>query len=146
MRPSGNMAEIFTARDCLFNGGHKDESGKSERKLDEFRDGLRAREGLLAACHGRATMTHFPKSQFGQTLEIRADRIEPAVDLANRQFDEAHPRKGPAHKGPAPPKVWNGARRTIRRNELRLLVPLADTTIYEMEQRGEFPSSPAVSI
>jgi prophage regulatory protein len=59
--------------------------------------------------------------------------------LANRQFDEAHPRKGPAHKGPAPPKVWNGARRTIRRNELRLLVPLADTTIYEMEQRGEFP-------
>lgn len=29
--------------------------------------------------------------------------------------------------------------RTIRRNELRLIVPLADTTIYEMEQRGEFP-------
>ena len=29
--------------------------------------------------------------------------------------------------------------RTIRRNELRQLVPLADTTIYEMEQRGEFP-------
>jgi len=24
-------------------------------------------------------------------------------------------------------------------HELRLLVPLADTTIYEMEQRGEFP-------
>jgi prophage regulatory protein len=30
-------------------------------------------------------------------------------------------------------------RQPIRRNELRLLVPLADTTIYEMEQRGEFP-------
>jgi prophage regulatory protein len=30
-------------------------------------------------------------------------------------------------------------RRTIRRSELRQLVPLADTTIYEMEQRGEFP-------
>jgi len=128
------MAEIFTARECLINGGHKDESGKSERKPDEFRDGLRAREGLLAACHGRATMTYVPKSQFGQTLEIPVDRIEPAVDLANRQFDETHPRKGPA-----PPTVWNGARRTIRRNELRLLVPLADTTIYEMEQRGEFP-------
>jgi prophage regulatory protein len=30
-------------------------------------------------------------------------------------------------------------KRTIRRNALRLIVPLADTTIYEMEQRGEFP-------
>jgi prophage regulatory protein len=30
-------------------------------------------------------------------------------------------------------------RRTIRRAHLRQIVPLADTTIYEMEQRGEFP-------
>ena len=30
-------------------------------------------------------------------------------------------------------------RRTIRRAQLRQIVPLADTTIYEMEQRGEFP-------
>ncbi len=30
-------------------------------------------------------------------------------------------------------------RRTIRRRELRQIVPLAETTIYEMEQRGEFP-------
>lgn len=30
-------------------------------------------------------------------------------------------------------------RRTIRRPELRQIVPLADTTIYEMERRGEFP-------
>nr|WP_315594110.1 AlpA family phage regulatory protein [uncultured Cupriavidus sp.] len=30
-------------------------------------------------------------------------------------------------------------RRTIRRPELHQIVPLADTTIYEMEQRGEFP-------
>jgi prophage regulatory protein len=28
---------------------------------------------------------------------------------------------------------------TIRRPELRKIVPLGDTTIYEMEQRGEFP-------
>ncbi len=28
---------------------------------------------------------------------------------------------------------------TIRRTELRQLVPLADTTIYDMERRGEFP-------
>jgi prophage regulatory protein len=30
-------------------------------------------------------------------------------------------------------------RRTIRRRQLREMVPLADSTIYEMEQRGEFP-------
>ena len=30
-------------------------------------------------------------------------------------------------------------KRTIRRKELREIVPLADTTIYEMEQRGQFP-------
>ena len=30
-------------------------------------------------------------------------------------------------------------RRPIRRHELRQIVPLAETTIYEMERRGEFP-------
>lgn len=29
--------------------------------------------------------------------------------------------------------------RPIRREQLRQLVPLADTTIWEMEQRGQFP-------
>ena len=32
-----------------------------------------------------------------------------------------------------------GVTRTIRRHELKEIVPLADTTIYDMEQRGEFP-------
>jgi prophage regulatory protein len=32
-----------------------------------------------------------------------------------------------------------GAKPAIRREQLREIVPLADTTIYEMEQRGEFP-------
>ena len=32
-------------------------------------------------------------------------------------------------------------RRTIRRSELRQIVPVADTTIYEMEQRGKFPAT-----
>ena len=31
------------------------------------------------------------------------------------------------------------SKRTIRRHQLREMVPLADTTIYEIEQRGEFP-------
>lgn len=30
-------------------------------------------------------------------------------------------------------------RRSIRRADLHKIVPLADTTIYEMERRGEFP-------
>jgi len=37
---------------------------------------------------------------------------------------------------PTDPK---GLRRTIRRSELRQIVPLADSTIYELERRGEFP-------
>ncbi len=35
-------------------------------------------------------------------------------------------------------KVAISIKRTIRRQQLRELVPLADSTIYEMEQRGEF--------
>lgn len=35
---------------------------------------------------------------------------------------------------PAPP-----LRRTIKKPELRQMVPLADSTIWEMEQRGQFP-------
>ena len=37
------------------------------------------------------------------------------------------------------PQAQTAATRTIRRHELREMVPLADTTIYDMEQRGEFP-------
>jgi prophage regulatory protein len=35
--------------------------------------------------------------------------------------------------------------RTIRRAQLREIVPLADSTIYEMEQRGQFPRRFALS-
>jgi|SRR5690348_7748346 predicted DNA-binding transcriptional regulator AlpA len=37
------------------------------------------------------------------------------------------------------PLIPRHAKRVIRRTELRQIVPLADTTIYEMEQRGNFP-------
>lgn len=43
--------------------------------------------------------------------------------------------KDPAgYAGPA--TVLTGLPRMIRRHELRLIVPLADSTIYEMEKRG----------
>ena len=35
--------------------------------------------------------------------------------------------------------VPRSIQQTIRKCELRKIVPLADTTIYQMEQRGEFP-------
>lgn len=61
--------------------------------------------------------------QNGQT-ELRAqsdaDRAEPS---ASELFPAFH----------------RGFRRTICRPELRQIVPLADTTIYEMERRGDFP-------
>ena len=37
------------------------------------------------------------------------------------------------------PQIDTTVRRTILRHQLREIVPLADTTIYDMEQRGEFP-------
>jgi prophage regulatory protein len=42
-------------------------------------------------------------------------------------------------------KAETSIRRTIRRRQLREMVPLADTTIYEMEQRGEFQRRFALS-
>lgn len=36
------------------------------------------------------------------------------------------------------PRLPEGPR-AIRRDELKAIVPLAETTIYEMEKRGEFP-------
>ncbi|ATC28424.1 helix-turn-helix transcriptional regulator [Caulobacter vibrioides] len=43
---------------------------------------------------------------------------------------------------PSPDKARTADRpplRAIRRAQLHKIVPLADTTIYEMERRGEFP-------
>ena len=42
-------------------------------------------------------------------------------------------------------KSETSIKRTIRRQQLREMVPLADSTIYEMEQRGEFPRRFALS-
>ena len=43
------------------------------------------------------------------------------------------------------PTAEASIKRTIRRHQLREMVPLADSTIYEMEQRGEFPRRFALS-
>lgn len=36
-------------------------------------------------------------------------------------------------------------KRTIRKDELKQLVPLSDTTIYRLEQEGKFPSRFAIT-
>ena len=61
----------------------------------------------------------------------RATVHERTVPDACRTEDDKLPH--PLLKSPLP------FQRTIRRTELRQLVPLADTTIYDMERRGEFP-------
>jgi prophage regulatory protein len=40
---------------------------------------------------------------------------------------------------PEPASRRSPIRQVVRRTELRRIVPLADTTIYELEQKGEFP-------
>jgi prophage regulatory protein len=45
----------------------------------------------------------------------------------------------PTDTSTAIPEPKPRRKQTIRRPELRKMVPLADTTIYELEQRGEFP-------
>ncbi len=56
--------------------------------------------------------------------------------------DSVHPSNPPETRESLNPFVVAGSRplrRTIRRQELHRMVPLADTTIYDMERRGEFP-------
>lgn len=55
--------------------------------------------------------------------------------IASR-FDNSNGERAAAHTGPAP--VLSGPPRTIRRHELRLIAPLADSTIFETKKRGEF--------
>ena len=50
-----------------------------------------------------------------------------------------HGHETKSHRESPELRIRTGLPQMIRRNQLRLLVPLADSTIYEMEQRGEFP-------
>jgi prophage regulatory protein len=71
------------------------------------------------------------------TVATRADDVQAIVrDQEGRgNFDTRAIREMLNTAGADPKKL----RRTIRRTELRQIVPLADSTIYEMERRGEFP-------
>ena len=68
-----------------------------------------------------------------------------AGGIVSRSQGERRPRKLATQSyrrrrfGVTPSKPRELLKRTVRRHQLRQMVPLADTTIYEMEQRGEFP-------
>ncbi|WP_026437095.1 AlpA family phage regulatory protein [Acidovorax sp. JHL-9] len=69
-------------------------------------------------------------------------KIDLDTDLAMRPQPASLPLPGSNAYGDLPQFPKHSAlpfRRTIRRHELRQIVPLAETTIYEMERRGEFP-------
>lgn len=66
------------------------------------------------------------------TYKPKRQRLWIAPVLNGEERASANMRAGPA-------TVLAGLPRTIRRHELRLIVPLADSTIFEMEKRGEFP-------
>ena len=57
-----------------------------------------------------------------KSVHTRPEVLKPGADLSQLVAANARP-----------------FRRIIRRTELRQIVPLADTTIYDMERRGEFP-------
>jgi prophage regulatory protein len=63
-----------------------------------------------------------------------ATRVRILMTPSSGHDDDDRPQP---HAGPA--TVLTGLPRMIRRHELRLIVPLADSTIFEMERRGEFP-------
>jgi len=77
------------------------------------------------------------QASYAQLLERRGNS-EPQPGRTSSK-EARHPELSAAALGVTPSKPRELLKRTVRRHQLREMVPLADTTIYEMEQRGEFP-------
>ncbi len=68
------------------------------------------------------------------------DRVRNArEEVRKRQPLRAFDARAIRELSQAAPTDPTSLQRTIRRKELRQIVPLADSTIYELERRGEFP-------
>lgn len=80
----------------------------------------------MQCAHGVREVEHL--SQTSEAADIDAAQSLPLPGTAAYEALPQFPKRAPLT-----------FRRTIRRHELRQIVPLADTTIYEMERRGEFP-------
>lgn len=126
---------------------------------------VRFRNLVRLACFHRAPTVHLDpryklwrcKSNSELNAEtFRAPRVPPRrllpvfalhPDLSPSIADDRWQSSGyePAGDAFAMSKAKFDLPRTIRRHELKQIVPLADSTIYEMEQRGEFPNRYALS-
>ena len=75
--------------------------------------------------------------------QIQRIHADPSGNEAPQRAQTAastnHGHETKSHRESPELRIRTGLPQMIRRNQLRLLVPLADSTIYEMEQRGEFP-------
>lgn len=91
----------------------------------------------------RQFMTRPRSTSVRETQTPAAKASDPKAGDAAGAHDQPSPTRNeaPKHGADLPQLVPSPLpfRRTIRRAELRQIVPLADTTIYEMERRGEFP-------
>lgn len=75
-------------------------------------------------------------------MKYPAQPPETTASTTERDFNSATPLPGTEAYEARPQYPRHSPlpfRRTIRRHELRQIVPLSETTIYEMERRGEFP-------
>lgn len=75
-------------------------------------------------------------------MESKVEKLSQASNAANVDANQPLPLPGTEAYEALPQFPKRSPlpfRRTIRRDELRQIVPLAETTIYEMERRGEFP-------
>ncbi len=101
----------------------------------EIRSG--ARSGTAVTARGTATSTDASAVGRPSPDDRSTDPGERDAGItARRGSFDARAVRELLQSASADPK---GLRRTIRRTELRQIVPLADSTIYEMERRGEFP-------
>jgi prophage regulatory protein len=79
-------------------------------------------------------------SQSGASMLAHSDHVTSEDDRSPAHTGLPHPdEKGYENLPQFPASDHLPYRRTIRRQDLRRIVPLADTTVYEMEQRGVFP-------
>ena len=73
--------------------------------------------------------------------QIQRIHADPSGNEAPQRAQTAastnHGHETKSHRESPELRIRTGLPQMIRRNQLRLLVPLADSTIYEMEQRGE---------
>lgn len=73
-------------------------------------------------------------------MRTHASEVKAPEDCTSPPERPPHPSSKKCEQMPLLPLLFpRSFRRTVRRRELHSIVPLADTTIYEMEQRGEFP-------